>query len=89
LAISGFSFPNLVFLNIVQPRKKTIHYLTKTGDLEVEIPDVQFMKKLLAVIEDNIPNQGFSVEFYFKTLITHSIAISLMCERKNFSAAVI
>jgi len=88
LAIYGFSFPGLVFLDIVEPQK-TIHYLHKTGDLEVEIPDVKFMKKLLTVIEDNIPNQGFSVEFYFKMLIIHKIAISLRCERKNFSAAVI
>jgi YesN/AraC family two-component response regulator len=34
----------------------------KPGDLEVETPDLKFMKKLLAVIETNIPNQGFSVE---------------------------
>jgi YesN/AraC family two-component response regulator len=34
----------------------------KPGDLEIETPDTKFMKKLLAVIEENIPNANFSVE---------------------------
>ncbi|MDP9076390.1 MAG: ATP-binding protein [Bacteroidota bacterium] len=34
----------------------------KPGDLEIETPDTKFMKKLLAVIEENIPNTNFSVE---------------------------
>jgi signal transduction histidine kinase/ligand-binding sensor domain-containing protein/CheY-like chemotaxis protein/AraC-like DNA-binding protein len=35
---------------------------TKPGELEIETPDVKFMKKVLAVVEKNIPNAGFSVE---------------------------
>jgi signal transduction histidine kinase/ligand-binding sensor domain-containing protein/CheY-like chemotaxis protein/AraC-like DNA-binding protein len=35
----------------------------KPGDLQIETPDVKFMKKLLAVIEKNMPDEGFSVEF--------------------------
>jgi signal transduction histidine kinase/ligand-binding sensor domain-containing protein/DNA-binding response OmpR family regulator len=34
----------------------------KPGDLEIETPDTKFMKKLLTVIEENIPNASFSVE---------------------------
>ncbi|NVM67787.1 signal transduction histidine kinase/ligand-binding sensor domain-containing protein/DNA-binding response OmpR family regulator [Mucilaginibacter sp. SG538B] len=34
----------------------------KPGDLEIETPDTKFMRKLLTVIEENIPNAGFSVE---------------------------
>ncbi len=34
----------------------------KPGELEVETPDVKFMKKLVMVIEKNIPNADFSVE---------------------------
>ena len=34
----------------------------KPGNLEIETPDTIFMKKLLTVIEENIPNAGFSVE---------------------------
>jgi DNA-binding response OmpR family regulator len=34
----------------------------KPGDLEIETPDTIFMKKLLTVIEENIPNASFSVE---------------------------
>lgn len=34
----------------------------KPGDLEIETPDTKFMRKLLTVIEENIPNASFSVE---------------------------
>ena len=34
----------------------------KPGELEIETPDVKFMKKVLTVIEKNISNAGFSVE---------------------------
>jgi signal transduction histidine kinase/ligand-binding sensor domain-containing protein/CheY-like chemotaxis protein/AraC-like DNA-binding protein len=34
----------------------------KPGELDIEMPDVKFMRKALAAIEKNIPNADFSVE---------------------------
>ena len=48
---------------------------TKPSEVNIEGPDVKFMKKVLAVIEENISNTGFSVEMLSSEVSMSRVAL--------------